>query len=138
MEDFNLFIKLFTKLFENQESLEKNLDKTMNERFSDLEKLIQTQNSQPAELIPIEDAAKLLFKSISRIRQLCDEGVLPFYQDGPKARIYFKRSELIEWIESTKVTSSQHEFSNNNTTYKQRLLKKKIDIETFVVKPKRK
>jgi excisionase family DNA binding protein len=49
-----------------------------------------------------EQAASYLSLPVSTIHKLTAGELIPFSQNGPRARCYFKRSELDEWREASR------------------------------------
>jgi excisionase family DNA binding protein len=61
-----------------------------------------TERSQPAEPWPewmsIATAARYLDVEPERLRKLQARRSVPYYQEGPGCRVFFRRSELDEWM----------------------------------------
>ena len=54
------------------------------------------------EWMSVETAARYLDVPVERIRKLKDRGALPFYQEAPGCRVFFRRSELDKAMEVTR------------------------------------
>jgi excisionase family DNA binding protein len=50
------------------------------------------------EWMSVETAARYLNASEERVRKLKDRREIPCYQEGPGCRVFFRRSELDEWM----------------------------------------
>jgi excisionase family DNA binding protein len=50
------------------------------------------------EWMSVETAARYLDASEERVRKLKDRREIPHYQEGPGCRVFFRRSELDDWM----------------------------------------
>lgn len=50
------------------------------------------------EWMSVETAARYLDASEERVRKLKDRREIPYYQEGPGCRVFFRRSELDDWM----------------------------------------
>jgi excisionase family DNA binding protein len=55
---------------------------------------LQVESQAWPEWMGIETAAKYLDVSVERVRKLQARRQLPFHQEGPGCRVFFRRSEL--------------------------------------------
>ena len=60
------------------------------------------------EWMGVETAARYLDVTVERVRKLKERGRLPCYQEGPGCRVFFRRSELDEWMETLSHGSRTH------------------------------
>jgi excisionase family DNA binding protein len=60
----------------------------------------RTETQKDDRWLDSKHAAEYLGVSVSAIHRLTASRSLPFSQDGPRARCYFRRSELDRWRES--------------------------------------
>lgn len=73
----------------------------LNQKFDYLLKLLKTgEPQQKAELLNVPEAAKFLNLAIPTVYSMVSRGELPFFKPKGTKRLYFKRSLLIEWIQS--------------------------------------
>lgn len=84
------------------------------ERLESIEKLLKnhhgyepiiTPAQQVKEILTIEDASDFLCLSKSSIYKRTSGWTIPFYKVGKT--LYFKRTELIEWIDKHKVRTRE-------------------------------
>jgi excisionase family DNA binding protein len=50
------------------------------------------------EWMSVETAARYLDAPEERVRKLKDRREIPHYQEGPRCRVFFRRSELDDWM----------------------------------------
>lgn len=50
------------------------------------------------EWMSVETAANYLDVTVERVRKLKDRREIPYYQEAPGCRVFFRRSELDEWM----------------------------------------
>jgi excisionase family DNA binding protein len=50
------------------------------------------------EWMSVETTARYLDVTEERIRKLKDRREIPYYQDGPGCRVFFRRAELDDWM----------------------------------------
>lgn len=81
------------------------MDKLLQE-FIELKKQIQNLSHYNKDYLTIEETSLYLGLSKSALYKKRGSGAFNFYQPGGKL-IYFKKSELIEWIEKGKVTTAE-------------------------------
>lgn len=72
--------------------------------IEELKKLLKQTNLLNKEILSVEDATEYLQLSKSCLFKMTSKREIPFYKPGGK-KIYFKRSELDNWITSAKVES---------------------------------
>lgn len=77
----------------------------ISKKLEELEALIKKQNVLLKEFLTLEAAAEYLSLSKSAIYKLTSKKEIPFYNPGGK-KLFFKRTELNEWINSSKVKSA--------------------------------
>ena len=82
---------------EFEELIESSLVKVLSSQISRSEE--QTIQAPP-EILHIDQAAELLNLAKATIYCLTSKGKIPHFKTGKK--LYFKRSELLEWIEANK------------------------------------
>lgn len=87
---------LILESLELSELIEKTLRKVLEEHQAPDPALRET----PAEIISIDQAVELLNLAKPTIYALTSRGEIPFFKTGKK--LYFKRSELLAWIEQGK------------------------------------
>jgi excisionase family DNA binding protein len=51
------------------------------------------------EWMSAETAARYLDITVERIRKLKERGRIPYHQEGPGCRVFFKRTDLDAWME---------------------------------------
>lgn len=83
---FDQIPKMFTKLFDKMEQLEK------------LVKGIPAAGKKDDEILSIKQASKLLNLAVATIYSKVSKNEIPVNKQGK--RLYFYRSELMEWIKS--------------------------------------
>jgi excisionase family DNA binding protein len=54
----------------------------------------------PPEWMTVENAARYLDMKVERLRKLVAYREVPFHQEAPGCRIYFRRRDLDEWMAS--------------------------------------
>jgi excisionase family DNA binding protein len=57
------------------------------------------------EWMAVETAARYLDISPERLRKLQARREVPFYQEGPRCRVLFRRRDLDDWMASFQVTA---------------------------------
>ncbi|MBU2949703.1 helix-turn-helix domain-containing protein [Tamlana agarivorans] len=77
------------------------MEKIQNE-LKEIIALLTKQNLLEKEFFTLEEAAQFLNQSRSSLYKLTSKKDIPFYVPGGKM-IYFRRSELEEWIINSKV-----------------------------------
>ena len=60
-------------------------------------------SEQRQEWLSVESAARHLDVSAERIRKLAAVRDLPYYQEAPGCRVFFRRSELDAWMIGTRI-----------------------------------
>ncbi|CAA0253127.1 DNA-binding protein [Tenacibaculum maritimum] len=73
--------------------------------IKELKKLLLAQNIQQKEILTVDDAIIYLQLSKSCLHKMTSNKEIPFYKPGGK-KIYFKKSELDEWVFNGKITSN--------------------------------
>ena len=74
----------------------------MEETLQNILKELKAQASQTKEIFNADEAADFLSVEKSYLYKLTSRNAIPFYK--PTAgKLYFKRSELIAWIEASRV-----------------------------------
>ncbi|MGR3809088.1 helix-turn-helix transcriptional regulator [Jiulongibacter sp. NS-SX5] len=71
------------------------------DRLNRLEELIKEQSLSQKEVLNFTEATIYLELSASHLYKLTSSGTIPFYKPNGK-KIYFKRSELNEWLLSNR------------------------------------
>jgi excisionase family DNA binding protein len=68
----------------------------MVERAAELAMLSLKERVDPRwpEWMSVKTAAAYLDVSVERVRKLAARGALPYYQEGPSCRIFFRRDEI--------------------------------------------
>ena len=69
-------------------------------------------------MLTTADVAQMLDVSVSRIRHLVSERVIPYYK--PLGRVLFSQSEIEEWIKSSRVPTIQEQASSITLLNKKR------------------
>lgn len=72
------------------------------EQLKELKKLIELGNSLKKDFLTIDEVSVYLSASKSYLYQLTSQKEIPFYCPTGK-KIYFKKTEIEEWIISSKV-----------------------------------
>lgn len=90
-------------------------------KLENLHKLVEEQNLLTKEYLDIKETSEYLRLSESALYKMTSRNEIPFYKPGGK-KIYFKRSELNEWIEFGKKESNV-ELTDNLETYLSRNIK---------------
>jgi excisionase family DNA binding protein len=67
-------------------------------KTSVLEELAARGDASWPEWMSVETVARYLDVPEERVRKLKDRGAIPYYQDGPGCRVFFRRRELDEWM----------------------------------------
>ncbi len=66
---------------------------------ADLLNARETVTAEPwPEWMNVETAARYLDCTEERIRKLVERRQIPYYQEGPRCRVFFNRSELDQWM----------------------------------------
>ncbi|PWI29775.1 DNA-binding protein [Flavobacteriaceae bacterium LYZ1037] len=73
--------------------------------IKEIKELLLALNIQQKEILTVEDATVYLQLSKSCLFKMTSKKEIPFYKPGGK-KIYFKKSELDEWIFNGKVLSN--------------------------------
>ena len=60
-------------------------------------------SEQRQEWLSVESAARYLDVGVERVRKLAAGRDLPYYQEGPGCRVFFRRSELDAWMSGTRI-----------------------------------
>ena len=74
--------------------------RAIEEKISVLLELNQKDYPKPDELLDIQQVANLINESVSSVYVRTSKRTIPFYKRGK--RLIFKRSDIMEWIESGK------------------------------------
>lgn len=75
--------------------------------IKEIKKLLLAQNLQKKEFLTVEETTVYLQLSKSCLFKMTSNKEIPFYKPGGK-KLYFKRSELDEWVFSSKVISNDN------------------------------
>jgi len=75
--------------------------------IKEIKELLLALNIQQKEFLTVEDATVYLQLSKSCLFKMTSNKEIPFYKPGGK-KLYFKRSELDEWVFSSKVISNDN------------------------------
>ncbi len=70
--------------------------------------IVSNQNILKKEFLTTDEASEYLRLSKSCLHKMTSKEEIPFYKPGGK-KIYFKRSELDQWVYNGKVKSTQDE-----------------------------
>jgi excisionase family DNA binding protein len=70
----------------------------------EIKELLLALNIQQKEFLTVEDATVYLQLSKSCLFKMTSKREVPFYKPGGK-KIYFKKSEIDEWITNSKIES---------------------------------
>ncbi|WP_339622543.1 helix-turn-helix domain-containing protein [uncultured Winogradskyella sp.] len=73
--------------------------------IKEIKDLLLALNIQQKEILTVEDATVYLQLSKSCLFKMTSKKEIPFYKPGGK-KIYFKKSELDEWIFNGKILSN--------------------------------
>jgi excisionase family DNA binding protein len=85
---------------------------------------IVANKSQPLNPICfIEEASKITGLAISTIRSKCNLRKIPFFKPKGTKKLQFKRTELLEWMESGKIKS---------------ITEQEADIDNYLISKKKK
>jgi len=93
-------------------------------RLDEIEALLKRQYALSKEILTLEEAADFLSLSKSAIYKLTSKKEIPYYNPGGK-KIFFKRTELENWILSSK-SISVDEVDDEITSYLSRTQKSRI------------
>lgn len=93
-------------------------------RLDEIEALLRRQYALSKEILTLEEAADFLSLSKSAIYKLTSKKEIPYYNPGGK-KIFFKRTELENWILSSK-SISVDEVDDEITSYLSRTQKSRI------------
>lgn len=93
-------------------------------RLDEIEALLKRQYALSKEILTLEEAADFLSLSKSAIYKLTSRKEIPYYNPGGK-KIFFKRTELENWILSSK-SISVDEVDDEITSYLSRTQKSRI------------
>ena len=72
--------------------------------IKEIKKLLLSQNLHQKDILTVEEATVYLQLSESCLYKMTSKKEIPFYRPGGK-KIYFKKSELQEWVFNSKVES---------------------------------
>jgi excisionase family DNA binding protein len=72
--------------------------------IKEIKELLLALNIQQKEFLTVEDATVYLQLSKSCLFKMTSKREVPFYKPGGK-KIYFKKSEIDEWITNSKIES---------------------------------
>jgi excisionase family DNA binding protein len=75
--------------------------------INEIKELLLALNIQQKEFLTVEDVTVYLQLSKSCLFKMTSNKEIPFYKPGGK-KLYFKRSELDEWVFSSKVVSNDN------------------------------
>lgn len=75
-------------------------------RLEKIEKLLLSQNLMQKEVLNFNEACDYLELSQSHLYKLTSSGAVPHYKPNGK-KIYFKRSELDEWVLGHRTATSE-------------------------------
>jgi len=76
-------------------------------RLERLETMISGRTPARGELLTTKDAAAYIGSTPGALRKLAQRRAIGHYKDRGGRTLRFKRSELDEWMKSTKVSTSQ-------------------------------
>lgn len=93
-------------------------------RLDEIEALLKRQYALSKEILTLEEATDFLSLSKSAIYKLTSKKEIPYYNPGGK-KIFFKRTELENWILSSK-SISVDELDAEITSYLSRTQKSRI------------
>lgn len=93
-------------------------------RLDEIEALLKRQYALSKEILTLEEAADFLSLSKSAMYKLTSKKEIPYYNPGGK-KIFFKRTELENWILSSK-SISVDEVDDEITSYLSRTQKSRI------------
>ncbi len=85
------------------------------ETLNEIKEILVKQKILNKEILTLEEVAKYLQLSKSRLYKLTSEKAIPHYKPSGKT-IYFKRSEVDDWIFNSKVLSVD-ELENKTEQY---------------------
>ena len=91
------------------------------EKLESLHNLLEEQNLLTKDYLDIKETSKYIRLSESALYKMTSRNEIPFYKPGGK-KIFFKRSELHNWIESGKM-ESDNELEDNIENYLNRNFK---------------
>ena len=74
---------------------------------ADLSTEIQPNAEPWPEWLSVESAARYLDVAQERVRKLIARRAVPYYQEAPGCRIFFRRSELDEWMQTFRVQAGR-------------------------------
>jgi len=81
------------------------MDYNIQNEIKEIKQLLLSQNLLQKEFLNVEEATLYLQLSKSCLFKMTSKKEIPFYKPGGK-KIYFKKSELQEWIFNNKVDSA--------------------------------
>ncbi len=94
------------------------------QKLNEIEALLRKQYALSKEILTLEEGADYLCLSKSALYKLTSKREIPFYNPGGK-KIYFKKSELENWVLNSKTISSE-EIEIEMNTYLGRTKKSKL------------
>lgn len=94
---------------------------TIQNEIIEIKKFIKEQNILRKEILTLEEVSLYLGQSKSSIYKLTSRREIPFYSPGGKIK-YFRKSELENWIFSSKVSTNE-EFESEADDYLSRTSK---------------
>ena len=102
---------VFTQLTipEIREILREELTKVLAENNN-----VNLTNKEKEEILNIKQVSELLNLAVPTLYSFTSKNILPHFKQGKK--LYFKRSELLKWVEEGKI-KSKAEIENDATTY---------------------
>ncbi len=78
---------------------------SVHQEITDLKTILSKVFTATKETLDFEETASYINLSHSYLYKLTSQGLIPFYRPNGK-KIYFKRSELDEWVLKNKVYSA--------------------------------
>lgn len=81
-------------------------EKNMDERMARIEKFITSQIVFQKEFLTVQEAASFLSLRMTTLYKLTSAEAIPYYCPNGK-RVYFKRSELVNWVFDAKQLSAR-------------------------------
>lgn len=78
---------------------------SVHQEITDLKSILSKVFSATKEVLDFEECASHINQSRSHLYKLTSQGLIPHYKPSGK-KLYFKRSELDEWVLKNKVYSA--------------------------------